>query len=230
MLHEGPYAGHVAIIIKQSVPFPFMQLPKDIRKKVYSFLMKHDDDHVRIVLAQGNKKVAYSQLYKGKKNLAMLATCKKIRDEAAPIVYGQKFTFSGTQVITTWMLQIGQFGKFLKQLECDSYTGTSARLLFHMLVTNAPNVERLSFLHVSSNERPGTASKNGDAQPWLDVVNKTDPGAGLRILHFSNTAFHMRVKQKDGSVNVVQWGPGEKRDFVRGLQAMCDKTSRQQRS
>jgi len=66
MLREGPYAGHVAIIIKQSVPFPFMKLPIHLRQKVYKYLVKHEDDVVKVVLAQGSKKTAYSQRYKGK--------------------------------------------------------------------------------------------------------------------------------------------------------------------
>jgi hypothetical protein len=226
MLHEGPYAGHVAILIKQSVPFPFMKLPPVIRQKVYKLLVKHDDD-VNIVLAQGSKKVAYSQQYKGKKNLAILSTSKEVRDEAAPIVYWQKFSFPGTQVLTTFLLQIGQFSKYIKFLECESYTGTSARTMFHLL-TNCPSLERLNFLHVSSNEKPTTACKNfyGDAERWLSMVGKSEPTAGLNILHFSKAAYHMRVKDKEGNAKVVQWGPGEKLDFVRGLTGQCQRAFR----
>lgn len=206
-----------------------MKLPLNARQKVYKYLIKHDEDIVKIVLSQGTKKAAYSQQYKGKRNLAILGVSKEVRDEAAPVAYEQKFSFPGTQVLTTFLLQIGQFARYIEHLESESYTGTSARTMFHLLTSNCPNLKRLSFLHVSSNERPMTACNNlyGDAAIWLTAVGKTDPYTGLNILHFGKSSYHMRVKEKDEDFSkVVQWGPGEKTEFVNGLKHKCLKAAR----
>jgi hypothetical protein len=203
--------------MKQSRPFPFMKLPVAIRAKIYNFILKHDDD-VPITSRQ-NTRMAYSPAYRGRNNLSILATCKQIQAEAAPIIYGQVLHFTGTEVIMNYLLQIRTKNRgYLRSLRSDTYTSASARAMFHLL-EDTPNIERISFAHVSSNEKPVTAIRNifNDASQWLLNLDKTNPTKGLEILGFDDTAFHLREKSKSGEVTVTQWGPGEQLDFLKGL-------------
>jgi hypothetical protein len=221
MIHEGPYAGHTALIIKQSVPFPFMALPIGIRKMVYEKLLLHDKDAINMTLKQSNRKIAYSTDYRAKNKLAVLSACKEVRKEAAPIVYGQKFHFAGTQVITSFMVQIGKFRKYLRRFESETYNASTARHMFQLLM-DAPGFQSLHFAHVSSNEGPKTAIKNifNDAGRWLLSIDPQDPEKGLDVLTFGPAAFHRREKHDDGiNFTVIQWGPGEHQLFQQGLRS-----------
>jgi hypothetical protein len=223
MLTEGPYAGHVAIIIKQSLPFPLLELPKKIRTKVLNYLLKHDEKAIPMTLKQGGTKAPYSMAYAGKNNNAILATCKQLRDEAGEIVYNHQFHFPGTQVIASFLLQIGQFRGFLSSLRSDTYNASSARMMFGLLL-EAPALQRLSFAHVSSNESPVTASKNiyNDAQAWLLALEKKGPAKALDIIRFDNAAFHVRDKDAKGNVTVIQWGEAEQIAFLKSLRSKLE--------
>ncbi|KAF2277502.1 uncharacterized protein EI97DRAFT_457510 [Westerdykella ornata] len=227
ILTEGEYAGHVAILVKQSLPFPLMRLPISVRTKVLNFMLKHDEEAIRVSLSQGGKKAAYSKEFHGKNTLAILATCKQIRDEAAPLLYGQTFVFPGTGALTTFLLQIGQFSKYLRHLELETYTGASARTMFHLL-EKATSLEILHFQHISSNERPKTAVKNiyNDAYPWLMAVGKECPTKGLEIMHFHEAAFHRRDKNENGEPESIKWSSAEHETLRRGLRLKLEKASR----
>jgi hypothetical protein len=203
--------------MKQSRPFPFMGLPIAIRTKIYNFMLKHDDDIA--ITSRQNSRMAYSPTYRGKNNLAILATCNQVRAEAAPIVYSQVFHFTGTEVIMNYLLQIRiQNRGYLRSIRSETYNSASAKAMFHLL-EESPHIERISFAHVSSNEKPVTAIKNifNDASQWLLSLDKANPIKGLEILGFDDTAFHLREKSKSGEVTVTQWGPGEQLDFLKGL-------------
>lgn len=229
MLNEGPYAGHVAIIVKQSSPFPFLKLPPNIRAKVYGYLLREvrkDKDAVDVRIKQF-KKTAYSPDYLGNKNnFAIMATCKEILAEAAPIAYAQPFRFPGTQVVTTFMLQTEMFRKYLVDIRSDSYHSNTGRSMF-LLLRNCPSLKKLTFAHISSNEAPKTAIKNmhNDAGPFLKNVDRKDPAKGLEILQFERSAFHYRRKTEEGNKDVVQWDQVDFDEFMKGLRAQLRKNN-----
>lgn len=217
----------MAIIIKQSLPFPLMKLPQEVRAKILKNLLKHDEDTVAMALKHSGTKSAYSPVYSGKNNLAIIGTCKQICGESAAIVYTQYFHFPGTQVISSFLLQIGQFRQFLVKLRSDTYNSTSARTMFHLL-QEARMLQLLRFTHISSNESPKTAVRNiyNDGNSWLLSLDKNNPTKGLDILEFEVSAFHMREKDKNGNVNVVQWGHGEQLEFLKGLRLKLQANAR----
>ncbi|KAF2786629.1 hypothetical protein K505DRAFT_259478 [Melanomma pulvis-pyrius CBS 109.77] len=228
ILEEGPYAGNVAIILKQGRAFPVMRLPIAIRTKILHFMLVHDDA-ISIALRQ-NTRHAYSPNYKGKNNLAILSTCKQLQGEATPIVYNQMFHFTGTEVIANFLLQIRMQNRaHLRSLRSNTYNSASAKTMFHLL-EDAPQIQHISFAHVSSNEKPMTATKNifNDASQWLLTLDKQNPTKGLDILSFDDTAFHMREKDEEGNVMVTQWGPGEQIDFLKGFKLKLKQAARKQ--
>jgi hypothetical protein len=180
-----------------------------------------------MTLTQSSKKIAYSIAYKRKHNLAILGASKELRDEVASIMYGQKFHFPGTQVISIFLLQIGQFRKYIVHIHSDTYNASSARTMFHLL-PDARALQRLSFSHVTSNEKPKTAVNNlyGDALPWLMVVGQVHPTQALHILKFASAAFHRREKDRNGNVSVIQWDKGEQLLFWKGLKLKLESLAR----
>ncbi|ORY01983.1 hypothetical protein BCR34DRAFT_89586 [Clohesyomyces aquaticus] len=227
MLKEGPYAGHVAIIVKQSVPFPFLRLPKKIRARVFRHIVLHPEGAITMALKQGGTKTAYAPSYQSKNRLAILQVSHQVHDEALPLLYGQLFHFPGTQVISSFLLQLGSNRKHLKNIRSDTYNSQSARTVFHLL-TEAASFERLSFAHVSSNEQPKTAIRNiyNDAHGWLLGLDPKNPSKGLNVLSFDHSAFHWREKDEEGNVIVKQWGPAEQVEFLKGLKTRLDTAGR----
>lgn len=222
-IEDGPYAGHVAILFKPSMPFEIMKLPLNVRTQIFSEVVHEPSNELTMTLTQSSKKTAYCPEYRAKNKLALMLACKQLRDETAPIVYGHNFHFPGTQVITHFLLQIGQFRKYLVSLHSDTYNPVSARTMFHLL-PEARGLERLSFSHMSSNQKPKTAINDlfGDAYPWLQVVGGGNPVRALKILKFSAAAYHRREKDEEGNVEVVQWDHGEQLLFWRGLKARLE--------
>ncbi|KAF2662954.1 hypothetical protein K491DRAFT_672782 [Lophiostoma macrostomum CBS 122681] len=224
MLKEGPYKDHVAVVLKQSRPFPILDLPKEIRPRIFNYLLKDENQTIPITLKHGGTRTAYAPNYHDPNNLAILSTCKVIHEEVAPIAYGHKFQFAGTQVAATFLLQIGQFRRFIKSLEMDTYNGATASTIFRLL-PDCPEIAYVKFNHISSNESPGTATKNmfNHARSWLCVPDKANPTKRLDILKFDGAAFHKRVRQADGGLAVVQWSDRDKVDFQRALRDKLEK-------
>jgi hypothetical protein len=219
MLTEGSYKDHVAIILKQSLPLPILKLPISARMKVFNYVLKDESETLALKLTQGCSRIAYAPDFYTPNNLALLSTCKQILEEAAPIVYsGHKFQFAGTQVAATFLLQIGHFRPYVRSLEMDTYNGSSARTVFRLL-QDCRNIEHVKFNHISSNESPQTAIKNmyHHAESWLCVPDKNNPTKRLDILKFDTAAFHMRAKDADGDLTVIQWSDRDKIEFQRGL-------------
>jgi len=50
VLDEGPYAQHVALIIRQEMPFRFLALPLHIRTKILNFTLKHHEPAISVVI------------------------------------------------------------------------------------------------------------------------------------------------------------------------------------
>ena len=51
-------------------------------------------------------------------------------------------------------------------------------------------------------------------------VDRNDPTKGLEVLVFDEQAVHMREKDKEaGGFKVLQWGPAEQLETLRGLKA-----------
>ena len=215
------------MIFKQSLPFPFLKLPLNVRAKVLSYLLKYDGEAVPMTMKQGGARTAYSPVYCEKNCAAILATNKQIQKEAAQIFYSQKFHFPGTQVVAAFLLQIGSFKKYLVSIRSDTYNPTSARVMFPLL-QGAKSLQLVSFGHVSSNESPKTAIKNifDDGHRWLLTVERNNPAKGLDILRFDQSAFHVRVKDENGEEKtVVQWGPGEQLEFLKGLRIKLEQAA-----
>ncbi|KAF2468037.1 uncharacterized protein BDR25DRAFT_316191 [Lindgomyces ingoldianus] len=227
IVDEGPYAGHVAIILKQSVPFPLMKLPVSIRAKIFHHLLVHPEGAITMALKQGGTKTAYAPTYNSKNRLTILQGCRQIHEEAAPILYGQLFHFPGTQVISSFLLQCGSNRKHLKNIRSDTYNSQSARTMFHLL-QEAKDFEKLSFAHVSSNEQPKTAIKNiyNDAHGWLLNLDPKKPTKGLDVMSFDHSAFHWREKDNEGNTIVKQWGPAEQVEFLKGLRIKLNQAGR----
>jgi len=224
LLREGEHAGHVAVLLRQSKPFPYMKLPPHIRAKIISEVVTDESGEIKMVLRQGGNKIAFAPEFSKRNRLALLRTCKDVYSEALPILYAQQFHFPGTQVIASFLLQIGANRRFIKFIRSDTYNSQSARTVFHLL-QEATDFKRISFAHVSSNEQPKTAIKNifNDTQTWLLGVDPHNPYAGIDILCFDHAAFHMREKDEHGQTRVIQWGPSEQIMFIKGLQMKIDQ-------
>jgi hypothetical protein len=210
--------GGVAILLRQATPFRLMDLPLHIRTKILRYTLKHDRPNISIVMKPSERR-PWSPGYKAKNSLAVLAASKQLHTEAAPIVYNHTFEFPGTPVATDFLLRIGSHRRFLTSLRSDTYTSQSARTLFHLL-TEAKHLHCLSFAHMSSSETPKQAIKTiwGDAMEWLMSVDKNDPTKGLEVLVFDEQAFHVRERDREtGLVKILQWGPAEQLEFLRGL-------------
>ncbi|KAF2204493.1 hypothetical protein GQ43DRAFT_437917, partial [Delitschia confertaspora ATCC 74209] len=175
-------------------------------------------------MKQGGNRIAYAPDYQAKNRLSILRTCKEVCKETLPIVYSQMFHFPGTQVISSFLLQIGECRKHLQFLRSDAYNGQSARTMFHLL-QDAKNLKKISFAHASSNEQPKTAIKNiyNDAHVWMLGLNREDPYHDIKLLCFDNAAFHMCERDEEGNVVVTQWGPPEQILFLKGLKQKLDQ-------
>ncbi|KAF2750759.1 hypothetical protein M011DRAFT_474262 [Sporormia fimetaria CBS 119925] len=224
MLTEGPYAGHVAILLKQSQPFRFLELPPSVRNRIYKILLRPEGGEIPITVTHGSHKFAYSRTFGSKNKLAILAVSKQVYDEATPIAYGYRFVFTGTQVLNIFLLQIHKrFIKYIGNIQSETYNPASARNVFHTL-QEATSLRRLSFKHISSDQSPPTAIKNfyDHANTWLHAVGTAkQPDKGLSILNFGPTAFHRREADEDGETQVVQWGQAEWKIFIEGIAAKC---------
>lgn len=58
LLEDSAYAGDVALIIRQEMPFDFLRLPLHIRTKIYKFMLKDDEPGVSVVVKVGPKTTA----------------------------------------------------------------------------------------------------------------------------------------------------------------------------
>jgi hypothetical protein len=217
--HTGPYSCFAAPIIRQEDPFRFLDLPVHIRAKVYNFALKNSSSiSIVIVMKPGSRKVK-SPNYFGPYLLALLRTCKQIHIEATTIVYQHEFVFPGTQVAREFLLAIRRNRSLLYSLRSEAYTSTSARPFFQLL-TEARQLERSSFAHVSSNTTPKRAVRDiwRDAGRWLRGIDGDDPEKGLDVLTFDDQAFHIREKvKKTGGFRVTCWGPNEQVCSLLGL-------------
>jgi hypothetical protein len=164
---------------------------------------------------------AWAPAYHAKNMLAVLGANRQLHAESAPIAYSQTIEFPGTQAATDFLLRIGTHRRFLTSLRSETYSSQSARTLFHLL-TEAQNLQRLSFAHISSSENPKQAVKTtwSDAMEWLMGVDRNDPTKGLEVLVIDEQAFHMREKDKAaGGFKVLQWSLAEQLEFLKGPRA-----------
>jgi hypothetical protein len=160
---------------------------------------------------RGSTRTVWSPSYHSPNALALLRTCKQIRNESTPIIYAQAFSFPGTQVACEFLLKISRNRSLVRILRCDAYTSLTARTMFQLL-PEARNLQKLSFTHVSSSETPRKAVNNiwNDAGAWLMAIEVGNPTKGLEVLEFGEKAFHMREKdKKSGGYKVTCWGPNE---------------------
>ncbi|KAH7087130.1 hypothetical protein FB567DRAFT_629153 [Paraphoma chrysanthemicola] len=212
--------GETALLIRAEPPFPLLSLPLHIRTKILNLLLKHSSPTIPIAL-KSKARIVCSPNYHGRNTLALLRTCRQLHTEATPLVYLQPFTFPGTQVASAFLLSIGSNRRLLRSLRSETYASTSARTMFHLL-SEARNLQRMSFAHVSSSETPGKAVQNiwKDAGTWLSVLDRKDPVKGLDVLRFDERAFHVREKDgKGGGYRVMCWGAAEQMEFLEGLRA-----------
>ncbi|KAF2831437.1 hypothetical protein CC86DRAFT_139190 [Ophiobolus disseminans] len=154
IIDGGPYAQHVALIIRQEMPFQFLALPLHIRVKILNLMLKHPEPTVSVVM-KGSTRVAWAPEYHGPNMLAIMRTCNHIHAEATPIVYTQAFEFPGTQVVADFLLRISSNRKHIRSLRSATYATQSARTMFHLL----SEAQRLSFAHVSCSENPQDGSQ-----------------------------------------------------------------------
>jgi hypothetical protein len=214
--------------MKQSKPFPFMELPVHVRAQIISYLVYDPTGIVRMALKQGGTKGAFAPKYTTKNRLSILRVNREIHDEAVPILYGQCFHFPGCQVLANFMLQIGGYRQHLMYIRSDTYNAQSARTVFHLL-QECKQIKTVSFAHFSSNEQPKTAIKNlyNDAHVWLLGIDKYNPIAGMEILHFDDHAFHMRERNEDGKgYNVVAWSANDRVLFLKGLKLKLEQAGK----
>jgi hypothetical protein len=165
MLGSGPYADHIAIIIRQKILFSFLRLPLYIYVKSFDCVIKLDEPVMSIVLKSGSRS-AWAPTYHAHNLLAILRTYKQIHAEAAHIVYTRTFQSPDTQAVSDFLMRIGSNRQFLRKLRSDTYASQSARMMFRLLA-EAKQLEQLSFAHVSSTENPKTAVKN----IWNDAAD-----------------------------------------------------------
>ncbi|KAH7123666.1 hypothetical protein B0J11DRAFT_615223 [Dendryphion nanum] len=228
MLQEGPYAGHVALIIKQCKPFRLLDLPTGIRAKVLGYVVNHDEDSIPMKFKQGGTKDPYSPAYTAPNKLAILATCKLIHTEAVPMVYAHKFHFPGTQVLANFLTRIEHHRQYLRFISCDTYNGLTARNAFQSLPP-AQNIERIFFSHVNSNQSPKTAIEHifNDAQGWFRAMATDDDVLrGLSILQFDQSAYFYKEKGNGGVLRTVKWGDEQRAFFAKGLKEKVEKLAK----
>ncbi|OCK78665.1 hypothetical protein K432DRAFT_457306 [Lepidopterella palustris CBS 459.81] len=224
LLDDGEYKGHVALIIKQSYPFPFMKLNASIRARIYRYLLEAEENTIRIKTKATGHKLPYAPGYTSAHKLAIVTASKEVRKEALPILYNQKFCFDNTTGLQLFLLVIGECRLFVKNLSIDAYVSSTARTAFYLL-GDCKNLNRIFFKHVSSNQQPKTAIKDfwNDAQPWLMQAsqdNKEDPMAVLKLMAFDPAAYHMRSKDLNTGETVVKmWGRQEHLVFLKGLKS-----------
>jgi hypothetical protein len=210
LLQTGPYADHLAILIRHETPFRFLDLPLNIRTKIYNYSLTHHEPSIPIAVRSSTRTV-WSPSYHGPNMLALLRTCKQLHTEAAPIIYTQAFSFPSTQVASDFLSKINRNRTLLHTLLSETYTSKSAQTMFHHL-TSAHSLQKLSFAHVSNNKTPKNAVKEiwNDAGAWLATLDRNHPTKGLEILEFDEQAFHIREKDKKaGTLRVTCWGPSE---------------------
>ncbi|KAH7076929.1 hypothetical protein BKA63DRAFT_490209 [Paraphoma chrysanthemicola] len=213
-------SGETALLIRTEPPFPLLSLPLHIRTKIFTVLLKHFSPTIPITLKSKARTVC-SPDYHGRNTLTLLRSCKQLHTEATPLVYAQTLTFPGTQIASSFLLSIGSNRRLLRSLRSETYASSSARTMFHLL-SEAHNIQRLSFAHVSSSETPAKAVQNiwKDAGAWLSGLDRADPVKGLEVLRFDERAFHVREKDgKGGGYRVMCWGAAEQMEFLEGLRA-----------
>ena len=80
----------------------FLDLPAEIRNRVYSFALVDDDADVFVCHSQPNGRGSISGIYHGKLSVALLQTCRVIRQEAAPAFDGHNEFYFVNAVSWKW--------------------------------------------------------------------------------------------------------------------------------
>ena len=126
----------MAILIKQSRPFPLLGLPPAVRKTILAYVLKpepEDSSPIKIICKQAGTRAPYAPSYHAKNKLAIALANKELHEEATPIIFENAFNFPKTQVLTAWLTMIGRNVKYLRKLSCETYEGFSACQAFCQL-------------------------------------------------------------------------------------------------
>jgi hypothetical protein len=210
------HSGLVAVIVKQTLPFEFLKLPKHVRERIYAHILQDESKTVRVKTRGGAHKTSFAPNYSAPRRLAVLSLNRQIRDESLPILFNQKFVMETTYSMQNFLLQINTGRKYITKIVVEMYERKTAQPAFQLLI-GCKALKQLRFDHVSSNSQVPQALKVlwADAGAWLTSFNNPGPHrkdmeAVFHILSFGTSSFHSKVvDKKTGDVTVKKWGATE---------------------
>ncbi|KAF2716738.1 hypothetical protein K431DRAFT_278310 [Polychaeton citri CBS 116435] len=206
LLSEGPYAGHQAIIICPAKSFPFLELPAEVRCRVYRFYFANNGV-VGKGIALDNKRKEGKRMFakffiEGVKNrVGLLAVNKQLYNEAAPVLYSHVLSFADTSSVMEFMLDMSPRSRELLQyVNVKTYVKTTSRNAMNTLA-DAVNLKRLRiFQSVSTESEPAKAAKAlyTDMYKLLESIGRKlgDKRAAVDVLSFGREAFKFKDKEK----------------------------------
>ncbi|KAF2498514.1 hypothetical protein BU16DRAFT_297287 [Lophium mytilinum] len=227
------HSGLIAIIVKQTLPFEFMKLPKNVRERVYNHILCDEGKTIRVKTRGGTHKSSFAPAFTSLNRLAILSLNRQVREEALPILFNQKFIMETTYSLQNFLLQIDVGRKYITKIIVEMYERKTAQPAFQLLI-NCKQLKKLRFDHVSSNSQVPQALKViwSDAGTWLTSFNnpgpyRKDAAAVMEILSFGSNSFHSKVMdKKTGELNVKKWGYLEHGTLIAGLKKKLTEANR----
>lgn len=208
MFTDGPYEGQQAILLRPAKAFPFLKLPKEARKRVYSFYFAPNGVVGNEIVVEGKRsstKEMFAKSYAdGLKNrVALLATNKEINQEATPLFYNQTIKLESTASLLEFLGQIeSEVRPHLVNITLKAWVKTTARNAMRILA-DSPNIKTF---HIDSgvfNEGdPAKAAKIffDDSRKFLESIGakKGDKEAGVDVIEFGPQALTLKGDDKNG--------------------------------
>ena len=226
MLTDGPHAGHQAILIKPSKAFPFQDLPKEVRTRVYGVYFAPGNIVNGDIVLEGKRKNESQALYaksyaNGSKNrVALLAVSKEIYEEAVQVFYAHTMKVESTTTLLDFLGELpGSVRPRLQSVVIKSWVKTTSRNAMNFLAESGG----LRSLHieggVTTDDDPAKVAKAfyADACKFLEAVTvaKGDKQAGVDVLSFGPRAFQVKGEDK----KLAPWHDESVQDFKDNLKA-----------
>lgn len=192
--------------VKRFKPFPFLQLPPELRNRIYEFCVLPQDGPFNLGIS--TRRDCHLARHEGIKGyqLNIMALCKQVHEECASLLYGHEMHFTNCHCVQVFISQIGPTNQSLLRhlsLNCERGSESNRDLFFLWSgLALAPYTEILEvdcFLfgrgaYLYDNPAKAACKFFANAKVWFDSIVRASgfAQAPLEILHVHPKIFRSR--------------------------------------
>lgn len=169
LIPDGKYKGHTAILVPPIKPFPILDLPLELRQRVFRYLLPEDET---IKLKYGSRKLPklHARKYAAGRpeRASILLANKQLHREFTELVYAQTFSVPALSTLERFHLMIKERNwKHIRSVEILEFSlkSNSADRVTTML-REAPRLRKLTIHEFKFNTR----NRNRVFEDFLDKL------------------------------------------------------------